>query len=79
MLTFLKNYFFSEIYGIMPSIRVLGLRNATFGGFSPKQRGPQEHFSRWPRRAHNLGFNDAWAELAARIIAARIKGGIAPN
>jgi hypothetical protein len=39
-----KHNFLSEIYGIMSTMRGVGLRNGTFGGFSAKQSGPQNHF-----------------------------------
>ena len=40
----------------MPTMRGVGLRNGTFGRFSPKQRGPQNHFfTAVPRLPHNLG------------------------
>jgi hypothetical protein len=37
------NYFFCEIYAIMPLMRGFGLRNRKFGGF-PKANRPQNHF-----------------------------------
>ena len=53
------DYSNSEIYGTMPPMRGVGLRNVTFGRFSPKQRGPQDHFSTaGPRRPHNLGLGE---------------------
>jgi hypothetical protein len=39
-----ESYFFSEICATMPSMREVGLKNGTFGGLSPKQRGYQNDF-----------------------------------
>lgn len=55
---FRKELFLQEIYGTMPYMRGVGLRNGTFGRFSPKQRGSQNHFSTaGPRQRHKLGLN----------------------